>query len=135
MSGFMMLNCPVVSPRAEDLVLSYQSVRIKFKTSEGICSSARKKQNSRITVAVGPMSSIAVPLIIIPMDIHEQWIEAEAYSSNRNDAIRKNLKVVVSLSCQHLEESSTDFCRNLSSITLFQDFQCVHQVVFDFLSV
>ncbi|XP_067258551.1 complement C3 isoform X1 [Chanodichthys erythropterus] len=71
-----------------------KSVRIKFKTSEGICSSARKKQNSRITVSVGPMSSIAVPLIIIPMDIHEQWIEAEAYSSNRNDAIRKNLKVV-----------------------------------------
>ncbi|XP_051748872.1 complement C3 isoform X2 [Ctenopharyngodon idella] len=71
-----------------------KSVRIKFKTSEGICSSARKKQNNKITVAVGPMSSIAVPLIIIPMDIHDQWIEAEAYSSNRNDAIRKNLKVV-----------------------------------------
>nr|AZZ09376.1 putative complement component c3 [Ctenopharyngodon idella] len=72
-----------------------KSVRIKFKTSEGICSSARKKQNNKITVAVGPMSSIAVPLIIIPMDIHDQWIEAEAYSSNRNDAIRKNLKVVI----------------------------------------
>ncbi|KAK7161098.1 hypothetical protein R3I94_003930 [Phoxinus phoxinus] len=40
------------------------------------------------------MSSVAVPLIIIPMDLHDQWIEAEAYSSNRNDAIRKNLKVV-----------------------------------------
>ncbi|KAG1955856.1 complement C3 [Pimephales promelas] len=71
-------------------------VHIKFKTSEGICSSARKKQTKkdRIIVAVGSMSSVAVPLIIIPMDLHDQWIEAEAYSSNRNDAIRKNLKVV-----------------------------------------
>ncbi|KTF93067.1 hypothetical protein cypCar_00014662, partial [Cyprinus carpio] len=67
---------------------------IRFKTSEGICSSASKKQKGRITVSVGPMSSIAIPLIIIPMELKEQWIEAEAYSSNRNDAIRKNLKVV-----------------------------------------
>ncbi|XP_067296790.1 complement C3 [Pseudorasbora parva] len=71
-----------------------KSVRIKFKTSDGVCSSARKKQKDRITVSVGSMSSVAVPLIIIPMDLHEQWIEAEAYSSNRNDAIRKTLKVV-----------------------------------------
>ncbi|KAF4118189.1 complement C3 [Onychostoma macrolepis] len=67
---------------------------IRFKTSEGICSSASKKKKGRITVSVGPMSSIAVPLIVIPMQLKEQWIEAEAYSSNRNDAIRKNLKVV-----------------------------------------
>lgn len=52
------------------------------------------------------MSSVAVPLIIIPMDLHDQWIEVEAYSSNRNDAIRKNLKVVVSLPCQHLLASA-----------------------------
>uniref|UniRef100_A0A672QA97 Complement C3-like n=1 Tax=Sinocyclocheilus grahami TaxID=75366 RepID=A0A672QA97_SINGR len=71
----------------------------KFKTSEGVCSSASKKQKGRVTVSVGPMSSVAVPVIIIPMELKEQWIEAEAYSSNRNDAIRKNLKVVVSLPC------------------------------------
>uniref|UniRef100_A0A672QA82 Complement C3-like n=1 Tax=Sinocyclocheilus grahami TaxID=75366 RepID=A0A672QA82_SINGR len=73
---------------------------------EGVCSSASKKQKGRVTVSVGPMSSVAVPVIIIPMELKEQWIEAEAYSSNRNDAIRKNLKVVVSLPCQRLEEGS-----------------------------
>ncbi|XP_052401150.1 complement C3 [Carassius gibelio] len=67
---------------------------IRFKTSEGVCSSASKKQKGRVTVSVGSMSSIAVPLIIIPMELREQWISVEAYSSNRNDAIRKNLKVV-----------------------------------------
>ncbi|XP_073698373.1 complement C3 [Garra rufa] len=71
-----------------------KTVNIRFKTSEGICSSASKKQKGRITVSVGPMSSIAVPLIVIPMELKEQYIEAEAYSSNYNDAIRKNLKVV-----------------------------------------
>lgn len=108
---------------------------IRFKTSEGICSSASKKQKGRITVSVGPMSSIAIPLIIIPMELKEQWIEAEAYSSNRNDAIRKNLKVVVSLPCQHLEEGSGDFCRNkswmaFSLFILFKIFRCLHQVAF-----
>ncbi|KAL1281262.1 hypothetical protein QQF64_000065 [Cirrhinus molitorella] len=71
-----------------------KTVNIRFKTSEGICSSASKKKKGRITVSVGPMTSIAVPFIIIPMELKEQWIEAEAYSSNRNDAIKKNLKVV-----------------------------------------
>lgn len=54
------------------------------------------------------MSSRAVPLIIIPMDVDEQWIEVEAYSSNRNDAIRKSLKVVVSFPSQYLDENSGD---------------------------
>ncbi|XP_050965348.1 complement C3 [Labeo rohita] len=71
-----------------------KTVNIRFKTSEGICSSASKKQKGRITVSVGAMSSIAVPIIIIPMELKEQWIEVEAYSPNRNDAIKRNLKVV-----------------------------------------
>ncbi|XP_026073836.1 complement C3-like [Carassius auratus] len=71
-----------------------KTVQIRFKTSEGICSSASKKQKGKITVSVGPMSSTSIPFIIIPMELKDQWIEAEAYSSNRNDGIRKNLKVV-----------------------------------------
>uniref|UniRef100_A0A671NRI1 Complement C3-like n=1 Tax=Sinocyclocheilus anshuiensis TaxID=1608454 RepID=A0A671NRI1_9TELE len=107
---FIDLKMPYSAVRNEQLEIkavlhNYSSqklktVQIRFKTSEGICSSASKKQKGRVTVSVGPMSSIAVPLIIIPMELKEQWIEAEAYSSNRNDAIRKNLKVVVSLPCQ-----------------------------------
>ncbi|XP_016361893.1 complement C3 [Sinocyclocheilus anshuiensis] len=101
---FIDLKMPYSAVRNEQLEIkavlhNYSSqklktVQIRFKTSEGICSSASKKQKGRVTVSVGPMSSIAVPLIIIPMELKEQWIEAEAYSSNRNDAIRKNLKVV-----------------------------------------
>lgn len=64
------------------------------------------------------MSSTAVPLIIIPMELSEQWIEAEAQSSNGKDKIMKKLKVVVSLPCQHLEEGFGDFCRNLSRTVL-----------------
>ncbi|XP_009293521.1 complement C3 [Danio rerio] len=71
-----------------------QQVNVRFKTSEGICSSAGKKKTGRLRVSVDLMSSRAVPLIIIPMDADEQWIEVEAYSSNRKDAIRKSLKVV-----------------------------------------
>uniref|UniRef100_A0A671NRL7 Complement C3-like n=1 Tax=Sinocyclocheilus anshuiensis TaxID=1608454 RepID=A0A671NRL7_9TELE len=106
---FIDLKMPYSAVRNEQLEIkavlhNYSSQKLKvcavywhgtlFKTSEGICSSASKKQKGRVTVSVGPMSSIAVPLIIIPMELKEQWIEAEAYSSNRNDAIRKNLKVV-----------------------------------------
>uniref|UniRef100_A0A671NRY8 Complement C3-like n=1 Tax=Sinocyclocheilus anshuiensis TaxID=1608454 RepID=A0A671NRY8_9TELE len=126
---FIDLKMPYSAVRNEQLEIkavlhNYSSqklktVQIRFKTSEGICSSASKKQKGRVTVSVGPMSSIAVPLIIIPMELKEQWIEAEAYSSNRNDAIRKNLKVVVSLPCQRLEEGSGDFCRNQSLYSLY----------------
>nr|QGH45422.1 complement system-related protein C3a.2 [Cyprinus carpio] len=101
---FISLKMPYSAVRNEQLEIKavlhnygnqkLKTVQIRFKTSEGICSSASKKQKGRITVSVGPMSSIAIPLIIIPMELKEQWIEAEAYSSNRNDAIRKNLKVV-----------------------------------------
>ncbi|XDV16018.1 hypothetical protein PO909_015911 [Leuciscus waleckii] len=102
---FIELRMPYSAVRNEQLeikaiVHNYSNqmlkpVYIKFKTSEEICSSARKQnKKNKITVAVDRMSSVAVPLIIIPMDLRDQWIEAEAYSSNRNDAIRKNLKVV-----------------------------------------
>ncbi|XP_051560215.1 complement C3-like [Myxocyprinus asiaticus] len=69
-------------------------VRVQFKTSEGICSSAVKNNKDKKTVNVGAMSSTTVPLVIIPMELKEQWIEGFAFSSNRNDMIRKNLKVV-----------------------------------------
>ncbi|XP_052459493.1 complement C3-like [Carassius gibelio] len=73
-----------------------KTVKIRFKTSEGICSSVRKKPKEWITVSVGPMSSISVPFIIIPMELEKQWIEAQAYSlsSEHKDIIRKTLKVV-----------------------------------------
>ncbi|RXN21008.1 complement C3-like protein [Labeo rohita] len=38
--------------------------------------------------------TVSVPLIIIPMEPNEQWIEAEAQSSNGKDKIMKKLKVV-----------------------------------------
>ncbi|KAI2668934.1 hypothetical protein H4Q32_028733 [Labeo rohita] len=90
---FIDLKMPYSAVRNEQLEIK-ATVNIRFKTSEGICSSASKKQKGRITVSVGAMSSIAVPIIIIPMELKEQWIEVEAYSPNRNDAIKRNLKVV-----------------------------------------
>uniref|UniRef100_A0A673L956 Complement C3-like n=1 Tax=Sinocyclocheilus rhinocerous TaxID=307959 RepID=A0A673L956_9TELE len=112
---FIDLKMPYSAVHNEQLEIkavlhNYSNQKLKvcavLLTSEGVCSSASKKQKGRVTVSVGPMSSVAIPVIIIPMELKEQWIEAEAYSSNRNDAIRKNLKVVVSLPCQHLEEGS-----------------------------
>ncbi|XP_043094012.1 complement C3 [Puntigrus tetrazona] len=100
---FIDLKVPYAAVRNEQLEIKAilhnysnqkQKTNIRFKTSEGICSSASKKKKGRVTVPVGSMSSRAVPFIIIPMDLKEQWIEVEAYSSNRNDAIRKKLKVV-----------------------------------------
>ncbi|XP_059409012.1 complement C3-like [Carassius carassius] len=101
---FINLKMPYSAVRNEQLEIKavlhnysnrkLKTVHIRFKTSEGICSSARKKQKDRITISVGPMSSISVPFIIIPMELEKQWIEAQAYSSDRSDGIRKNLKVV-----------------------------------------
>ncbi|XP_073700483.1 complement C3-like [Garra rufa] len=69
-------------------------VNVRFRTSEDICSSVSKKTKDGIRVSVGPMSSTAVPLIIIPMELTEQWIEVEANSLIGKDKIRKKLKVV-----------------------------------------
>uniref|UniRef100_A0A673L2B9 Complement C3-like n=1 Tax=Sinocyclocheilus rhinocerous TaxID=307959 RepID=A0A673L2B9_9TELE len=100
---FIDLKMPYSAVHNEQLEIkavlhNYSNQKLKvcavLLTSEGVCSSASKKQKGRVTVSVGPMSSVAIPVIIIPMELKEQWIEAEAYSSNRNDAIRKNLKVV-----------------------------------------
>ncbi|KAI2666710.1 hypothetical protein H4Q32_025804 [Labeo rohita] len=44
--------------------------------------------------AISLSKTFAVPLIIIPMELNEQWIEVEAHSFDSKDKIMKKLKVV-----------------------------------------
>ncbi|KAI7810506.1 putative complement C3 [Triplophysa rosa] len=71
-----------------------KQVHVSFQTSDGVCSSANRKRKHRVTVAMDSMSSKAIPFVIIPMERDDQWIQVEAYSSNRNDGVKKNLRVV-----------------------------------------
>ncbi|XP_050959614.1 complement C3 [Labeo rohita] len=100
---FIDLNMPYSAVRNEQLEIKAVlhnygdeklTVNIRFRTSEGICSSASQKPKQRIKVSVDSMSSTAVPLIIIPMELNEQWIEVEAHSFDSKDKIMKKLKVV-----------------------------------------
>ncbi|XP_051982648.1 complement C3-like [Xyrauchen texanus] len=70
--------------------------RVEFKETEHICSAASKKGTFLKEVEIEPMSSKAVPHVIIPLELGNHLIDvkAAAYDSVHSDGVRKILKVV-----------------------------------------
>ncbi|XP_061576908.1 complement C3-like isoform X3 [Cololabis saira] len=72
------------------------TVRVEMKEDSGVCSAAYKKGWFRQEVRVGPMTTRAVPFIVIPMKDGEVPIEIKAAVKNSyyHDGIKKMLRVV-----------------------------------------
>lgn len=77
---------------------SLHKVRVDLIEERDICSSASKRGRYRQQVEVPQQSTLAVPFVIIPMDIGEFNIHVKAavQDSSLNDGIVKKLRVVVS---------------------------------------
>uniref|UniRef100_A0AAY4BNM2 Complement C3 n=1 Tax=Denticeps clupeoides TaxID=299321 RepID=A0AAY4BNM2_9TELE len=74
------------------------TVRVELMETEDICSAATKRSKHRVTVNMDPMTSRAVPFIIIPMELGKHSIEVKAavFDSHLTDGVKKDLNVVVS---------------------------------------
>ncbi|XP_030635548.1 complement C3 [Chanos chanos] len=73
-----------------------EKVRVELMETENVCSSASKRGRYRTHVRVNKMSTLAVPFVIIPMELGEHSIEVKASDSEgiSTDGIRKELRVV-----------------------------------------
>ncbi|XP_030635399.1 complement C3 isoform X2 [Chanos chanos] len=73
-----------------------EKVRVELMKTENVCSSASKTGRYRTYVKVNKMSTLAVPFVIIPMELGEHSIEVKAAVSDSisTDGIRKQLRVV-----------------------------------------
>ncbi|XP_063065994.1 complement C3-like [Engraulis encrasicolus] len=72
-------------------------VRLELFENKDICSIATKKTKYRTTIErLAPMSSWAVPYVIIPMELGKHTIEVKAavYDSHLTDGVKKDLLVV-----------------------------------------
>ncbi|XP_028827811.1 complement C3-like [Denticeps clupeoides] len=72
------------------------TVRVELMETEDICSAATKRSKHRVTVNMDPMTSRAVPFIIIPMELGKHSIEVKAavFDSHLTDGVKKDLNVV-----------------------------------------
>ncbi|KAL2086305.1 hypothetical protein ACEWY4_017364 [Coilia grayii] len=71
-------------------------VRVELLETPNVCSVATKKTKYRTTVEMDPMTSRAVPFVIIPMELGKHTIEVKAavYDEVITDGVKKNLLVV-----------------------------------------
>ncbi|MBN3326449.1 CO3 protein, partial [Atractosteus spatula] len=71
-------------------------VRVELMENEQICSAASKKRKHRVEVMVDPLSSRAVPFVIIPMHTGELDVEVKAavFGLSLSDGVKKRLRVV-----------------------------------------
>ncbi|KAJ8362947.1 hypothetical protein SKAU_G00117780 [Synaphobranchus kaupii] len=105
-SFFIDLKLPYAAVRNEQLEIkavlynyidSEIKVRVQLLETEDVCSAASKKSKYTLgEVAMDPMSSRAVPFVIIPMAVDKHTIEVKAYvvGLDFRDGIKKDLHVV-----------------------------------------
>ncbi|KAI1886574.1 hypothetical protein AGOR_G00197210 [Albula goreensis] len=78
--------------------LDYEiKVRVELMETEQVCSAASKKRKYRMPeVWMDPMTSRAVPIVIIPMalGLHSIEVKAAVYDSSQSDGVKKDLLVV-----------------------------------------
>ncbi|XP_069052021.1 complement C3 [Lepisosteus oculatus] len=71
-------------------------VRVELMENEQVCSAASQKRKYRVEVNIDPLSSRAVPFVIIPMEKGELEIEVKAsvFGVAVYDGVKKKLRVV-----------------------------------------
>ncbi|XP_036383937.1 complement C3-like [Megalops cyprinoides] len=72
-------------------------VRVELMETEEVCSAASRKRKYRMDgIEMDPMSSRAVPFVIIPMALGQHSIEVKAavFDSSLTDGVKKDLRVV-----------------------------------------
>ncbi|KAJ7985263.1 hypothetical protein DPEC_G00350260 [Dallia pectoralis] len=72
------------------------TVRVELIENGEVCSSASKKGKYRQEVNMDPMSTRAVPYVIIPMTLgmHSIEVKASVKNSGSNDGVKRDLRVV-----------------------------------------
>ncbi|KAJ8362945.1 hypothetical protein SKAU_G00117760 [Synaphobranchus kaupii] len=105
-SFFIDLKLPYAAVRNEQLEIkavlhNYNDdeirVRVELMETEQVCSAASKKRKYRMPeYLMDPMSSRAVPFVIIPMALgmHSIEVKASVYDSSQSDGVKKDLLVV-----------------------------------------
>ncbi|XP_072005886.1 A.superbus venom factor 1-like isoform X1 [Engystomops pustulosus] len=68
--------------------------RVDWTYNEKFCSLSTAKKRYRQEVIIKPTSSVAVPFVIIPLELGEHEIEVKAAGAIVSDGVRKTLKVV-----------------------------------------
>ncbi|XP_072000822.1 venom factor-like [Engystomops pustulosus] len=68
--------------------------RVHWTYNEKFCSLSTAKKKFRQEVVVKPQSSVAVPFVIIPLELGEHEIEVKAAGQYVDDGVKKMLKVV-----------------------------------------
>ncbi|XP_062395867.1 complement C3-like [Sardina pilchardus] len=71
-------------------------VRVELLETDEVCSVATKKGKYRTTIEMDPMTSRAMPFVIIPMELGKHTIELKAavFDSHLSDGVKKDLLVV-----------------------------------------
>uniref|UniRef100_A0A8B9JND9 Complement component c3a, duplicate 1 n=1 Tax=Astyanax mexicanus TaxID=7994 RepID=A0A8B9JND9_ASTMX len=107
-SFFVDLKLPYSAVRNEQLEIKAvlhnysnkkrEKVLVVFRETKDVCSAASKKGKYRTTVSIDAMSSRSISYFIIPMKLGNFEIEVKAVSidSGYGEAVKKQLKVVVS---------------------------------------
>ncbi|KAJ8362948.1 hypothetical protein SKAU_G00117790 [Synaphobranchus kaupii] len=105
-SFFIDLKLPYAAVRNEQLEIKAVlhnyldekiKVRVELMETEQVCSAASKRRKYRMPdVFMDPMSSRAVPFVIIPMALgmHSIEVKASVYDSSQSDGVMKDLLVV-----------------------------------------
>ncbi|KAG7491358.1 hypothetical protein MATL_G00002840 [Megalops atlanticus] len=73
------------------------TVRVELMETEEVCSAASRKRKYRMDgIEMDPMSSRAIPFVIIPMALGQHSIEVKAavFDSSLTDGVKKDLRVV-----------------------------------------
>uniref|UniRef100_A0A8C5F2Y5 Complement C3 n=1 Tax=Gopherus evgoodei TaxID=1825980 RepID=A0A8C5F2Y5_9SAUR len=83
------------------ILYNYQDDKIKVRMellhNPALCSASSSKRKYRQILEIAPMSSQAVPLIIVPLELglHDVEVKAAVWDSYVSDGVKKKLKVVV----------------------------------------
>uniref|UniRef100_A0A8C3HK83 Complement C3 n=1 Tax=Chrysemys picta bellii TaxID=8478 RepID=A0A8C3HK83_CHRPI len=83
------------------ILYNYQNdklkVRMELLHNPAFCSASSSKAKYRQILEIAPMSSWAVPLVIVPLELglHDVEVKAAVWDSYVSDGVKKKLKVVV----------------------------------------
>ncbi|XP_039370155.1 venom factor-like [Mauremys reevesii] len=82
------------------ILYNYQDDKIKVRMellhNPALCSASSSKTKYRQILDIEPMSSRAVPLVIVPLELglHDVEVKAAVWDSSMSDGVKKKLKVV-----------------------------------------
>uniref|UniRef100_A0A8C4YUF0 Complement C3 n=1 Tax=Gopherus evgoodei TaxID=1825980 RepID=A0A8C4YUF0_9SAUR len=96
------------------ILYNYQDDKIKVRMellhNPALCSASSSKRKYRQILEIAPMSSQAVPLIIVPLELglHDVEVKAAVWDSYVSDGVKKKLKVVVRTGSQVTKVKAPD---------------------------